>query len=163
VTRLSGAVAVALTLACQIQTVPAARVKGVVVTHDGAPIEGAFVDLYLSVPVGVEGSPLEPLGTARSMGDGTYEVAYPEQRLWVNAGEKVRYGMHVLHPDWQAVGHVFYEIDGVPFRSPLAPLAPGRNHVADDCQALCTSRDPDQCREISLEYFGAEDVCAFRY
>lgn len=162
-TRLRWCVAVALTLACQIQTVPAARVNGVVVTRYGTPIEGAYVDLYLSVPVGCEGSPLEPLGTARSNADGTYEIVFPEQRVLVNAGEKVRYGMHVLHPDWQAVGHLFYEIDGEPFRSPLAPQPPGRNALADDCFELCTSRNPAQCREVSLEYFGAEDVCAFRY
>jgi hypothetical protein len=157
------ALAIVTLTACQMQTVPAARVTGVVVTHEGAPIAGAFVDLYLSVPVGFEGSPLEPLGTARSNADGMYEVAFPEKRVLVNAGEKVRYGMHVLHPDWQAVAHLFYALDGQPFRSPLAPQPPGRDPIADDCFELCTSRNPAQCREVSKEYFGDEDVCAFRY
>lgn len=150
-------------VACQTVTVPAGRVTGTVVTKDGAPIEGAFVDLYMSVPVGIDGSPIEPLGNARSRADGTWEIDFPEQRVLVNAREKMLFAMVVVHPDWLDVGHLLYEIDGVPITSRLGVRPPEWDAVADDCLALCGSRSPAQCREISQAYFGSEGVCDFRY
>jgi hypothetical protein len=163
VKRTLNVLAIGLFIGCETQIVPASRVTGIVVTPEGEPIEGAFVELHLSVPVGVDGGELEELGTARSRADGTYEVAFPETRIVVNAGEKVIYGLRVVHPERHPAGSFFEDAPADPVRLWLDPRPPGRDPIVDDCDWLCTSRLHDQCRALSLEYFGSSDVCDFRY
>src|SRR4030095_7727976 len=97
--RVIEAIATGLLLACQTQVVPASRVVGVVITPEGEPIEGAFVELHLSVPVGVDGGELEELGTASSRADGTYAISFPETRILVNAGGRALYALGIVHPE----------------------------------------------------------------
>jgi len=162
-TRAVSALAIALLLACQTQSFPAGRVTGILVTPDGEPIENAFVELHLSVPVGVDGGELEELGSARSRLDGTYEIAFPETRVLVNYGGEAFYGMGFVHPEKEPIATWFDEVPTRPIRFSLDPRAPGRDPIKDDCDWLCMSRLWHQCKAISLEYFGSEGVCDFLY
>jgi hypothetical protein len=150
-------------LACQTQVVPAARVTGIVVTPEGEPIEGAYVELHLSVPVGVDGGELAELGTARTRADGTYEIEFPETPVLVNAGEKALYALGIVHPEKLPVGTWFEEVPSRAIRLPLKARPPGRDPIKDDCLWLCGPRTHSQCQALSREYFGSEDVCDFRY
>jgi hypothetical protein len=163
VTRCGVAFALGSIVACQTQLVPAARISGVVVTPEGAPIEGAFVELYISVPVGVDGGEIQELGTARSRSDGTYEIAFPETRVLINAGEKPFYGLQIVHPRRLSVATWFDEPPRRPIRVPLPIRPSGRDPKQDDCRDLCSARSHDQCQALSRDYFGSDDVCDFRY
>lgn len=161
--RVVGALMVGLLLACQTQVIPAAHVVGIVITPEGKPIQGAYIELHLSVPVGVDGGELEELGAARSRADGTYEIAFPEMRILVNAGGRALYALGIVHPDKHPVGTWFEEIPEDPISLHLDARPPGRDPIKDDCHWLCMSRVQTQCAAHSLEYFGSLDVCDFRY
>jgi hypothetical protein len=161
--RVLCGVVIGLLVACQTQVIPASRLTGIIVTPEGDPIDGAFIELHLAVPVGVDGGELEELGAAWSGDDGTYEIAFPERRILVNYGERALYALGIVHPERQPVGSWFDEIPARLVRLHLRPREPGTDPIKEDCHWLCMGRRSDQCEPLALEYFGSEGVCDFLY
>ncbi|MGH9885903.1 MAG: hypothetical protein ACREBE_10265 [bacterium] len=155
--------AVVLALGCRTETIPASRLRGVVLTPTGAPIADAYVLLGASVPTGIDAPRTAVLATTRSRADGSFEVAFPATRVLRILADDVAFDLRVFHERGWAVEQSFQTLPDGLIRTELSPRPDGHPANPDDCPMLCGNLAQRDCRHVSREYFGAEDVCDFRY